>query len=96
MRTLGWNCWGICNASTVSALKAQIRGCNPMILFLSETKANEKRMKKVANLIGFPNFIAISPKGRTGGICLLWANEVDVKFWNSIPIQLRLLLQNVT
>ena len=36
-------------------------------------------MKKVADLIGFSNFIAISPKGRAGGICLLWANEVDVE-----------------
>ena len=79
MRTLGWNCRGIYNASIVSALKAQIRGCNPIIVFLSETKANEKRMKKVADLIGFSNFIAISPKGRAGGICLLWANEVDVE-----------------
>ena len=26
MRTIGWNCWGICNDSTIRAIKAQIKG----------------------------------------------------------------------
>jgi hypothetical protein len=36
-------------------------------------------MKKVANLIGFPHFCAIGPKGRAGGICMFWAKELDVE-----------------
>ena len=62
----------------MSTLKAQIRVYNLMIVFLSDTKANEERMKKVAGLIGFPNFVAISSKGRAGGVCLFWANEIAV------------------
>ena len=39
MKILDWNCQGICNDSTVRALKAQIKGTRLDILFLSETKA---------------------------------------------------------
>jgi exonuclease III len=79
MRILGWNCRGICNSSTVHTLRALIRGQNPVFVFLCETKASEDRMKKVANLIGFPHFCAIDPKGRAGGICMFWAKELDVE-----------------
>ena len=40
MRALSWNYRGICNASTVRALRAQNRGHKPDIIFLCETKAN--------------------------------------------------------
>ena len=78
MRILGWNCWGICNAPTVRALKALIRGRNPSIVFLSETKASDSRMNDVARMIGFQNFVVIGPRGRAGGICLLWSDDLDV------------------
>ena len=93
MRILGWNCRGICNTSTIRALKALIRGWNPSILFLSETKAGEQRMKDVARMIGFQNLVTIGLKGRAGGICLLWSNNLDVEIleFNShlIVIQIR-------
>ena len=50
-----------------------------MVVFLCETKANEVGIKKVANLIGFSNFCAIGLRGRVGGICMLWSNEVDIE-----------------
>uniref|UniRef100_A0A2N9IE03 Reverse transcriptase domain-containing protein n=1 Tax=Fagus sylvatica TaxID=28930 RepID=A0A2N9IE03_FAGSY len=62
MRILGWNCRGICNTSTVRALKALIRGWNLSILFLSETKVGKQRMKDVARMIGFQNLVTIGPK----------------------------------
>ena len=40
MRTLEWNCRGICNASTTRALKAQIRKTKPNVIFLCEMKEN--------------------------------------------------------
>uniref|UniRef100_A0A2N9FV45 Reverse transcriptase domain-containing protein n=1 Tax=Fagus sylvatica TaxID=28930 RepID=A0A2N9FV45_FAGSY len=79
MRILGWNCRGICNASTVRALKAQIRGWHPSVLFLCETKASVVWMNVVAKLIGFQNLVVLGPKGRVGGICMLWSNKVDIE-----------------
>ena len=59
MRTLGWNCRGICNASTVRALKAQIKGAKPDIIFLSETKAKKSRMVAVMESIGFADLVVV-------------------------------------
>jgi exonuclease III len=53
MRALGWNCCGICNTSTVRALRAHIKGFHPEVIFLSETKAKEDSMDKVMKAIGF-------------------------------------------
>ena len=36
-------------------------------------------MNVVAKLIGFQNLVALGPKGRAGGICMLWSNEVDIE-----------------
>uniref|UniRef100_A0A2N9H0H1 aminobutyraldehyde dehydrogenase n=1 Tax=Fagus sylvatica TaxID=28930 RepID=A0A2N9H0H1_FAGSY len=81
------------NLSCFRALKALIRGWNPSILFLSETKAGEQRMKDVARMIGFQNLVTISPKGRADGICLLCSNDLDVEILESnshlIAIQIR-------
>lgn len=64
-----------------------------MFVFLSETKASDNRMEFVAKAIGFPHFTDIGLKGRAGGICLLWAKEIDVELLefnaNTIAIKVR-------
>ena len=54
-------------------------------------------MQFVAKKIGFQNFIAIGPKGRAGGICLFWENdlEVDILEYNSNMIAIRIKECNV-
>ena len=69
MRILGWNCRGICNASTVRALWAQIKGTRPEVVFLSETKANINRMEFVKKSIKFENKCVVEAKGSAGGLC---------------------------
>ena len=70
MKTLSWNCRGICKAATVRALKAQIKGTSPDVIFLFETKASSSRMKYVMNSIKFTNMYAVEAKGTAGGICV--------------------------
>ena len=72
MRILGWNCWGICNASIVKAFKAQIKGARPDLLFLSETKAKEFRMDFVKRVLKFDYKIVVEAKGKAGGLCIMW------------------------
>jgi exonuclease III len=72
MKIFGWNCRGICNALTVKALRTSIRVHNPDIIFLSETKASEHRINRVASLLGFPNYICVEAFGKSGVICLFW------------------------
>ncbi|KAL4607019.1 hypothetical protein ACB092_09G145100 [Castanea dentata] len=77
MNALSWNCRGICNASTVRASKAQIRGILPDFVVLCEMKASDKRMKEVMNSLGFSYRQVIEAKGFAGGLCMMWrANDL--------------------
>ena len=79
MRILGWNCRGIYNATTVRALRAQIKGSKPNFVFLSETKANETRMEEVKNAIGFSGKLVVDAKGKAGGLCLMWKWGINLE-----------------
>jgi exonuclease III len=80
MRILGWNCRGICNASTARALRATIRAQNPDFVFLCETKVfDDDRLKKLAVSIGFSEQLIVNAKGKAGGVCLLWSSALDVE-----------------
>ena len=72
MKVLGWNCRDICRAATVRALKAQIKGTSPDVIFLSETKASTSKMVEVMNAIKFSNLCVVEAKGTAGGICVMW------------------------
>ena len=79
MKIFGWNCRHICNASTVKALRASIRVHNPDIIFLSETKASEHHINRVASLLGFPNYICVEAFGKSRGIYLFWPQHIQVE-----------------
>nr|POE75838.1 hypothetical protein CFP56_05108 [Quercus suber] len=79
MRSLGWNCRGICNASTVGALRAQMKRINPEVVFLCETKAYENHMEEVLNSFKFFDMVTINAKGRAGGLCMMWRNIMNVE-----------------
>lgn len=78
MKILGWNYRGICNAATVKALKAQIKGNSPDIIFLSETKASVSRMKDVLKSIKFFDMCVVEAKGAAGGICVMWKSGLFI------------------
>ena len=79
MKLLGWNCQGICNASTTRALREIIKVQNPHCIFLCETKAIDVCLEKLARSIGFTEHMIISPKGRASGVCFFWSNSVNAK-----------------
>ena len=79
MRILGWNCQGVCNASIVRALGAQIKGARPDVVFLFKTKANENHMEYVKNDLKFDNKCVMEAKGRAGGLCIMWKAGVSIK-----------------
>ena len=81
MKLFGWNCRGICSASAVQALKAQIKGARPDLIFLSKTKASISRMEFVKSATKFNHLFAVEAKGRAGGLCILWKDGLSVKVW---------------
>ena len=79
MRALCWNCRGICKASIVRALKAQIKGERPDIIFLCETKATNSRMKVVMEKLRFSNKVVIDAKGASGNLTMMWKSNRIIK-----------------
>ena len=78
MKILGWNYRGICNASIVRALKAQIKGTRLDILFLFETKAKVVCMESVKISLKFDHFVVVEAKGKAGALCMLWKQGISV------------------
>lgn len=81
MEILCWNCRGICNDSTVQALKTLIQQKHPSLIFLSETKVRDKDyMNKLRFQIGYMNCEAVLSVGQFGGLALFWCDGLDVRF----------------
>ena len=56
-----------------------MRRYNPKMVFLMETKAKNRRMKRIRNRLGFANGLYVPCVGRSGGLALIWTREVDIE-----------------
>ncbi|KAK9922108.1 hypothetical protein M0R45_030588 [Rubus argutus] len=81
MEILSWNCRGICNDSTVQALKTLIQQERPSLIFLCVTMVRDKDyMNKLRFQIGYMNCEAVLSVGQSGGLALFWCDGLDVRF----------------
>jgi hypothetical protein len=74
---LVWNCQGLVNTETQTALISLVRQKRPSILFLSETLASPRLLDTIRIQLGFDCCIYSSSASR--GLALLWLNEVPVR-----------------
>jgi exonuclease III len=72
------NCRGLGNRPAVRGLLAHQKKEAPDILFLSETKLDEKGMEKFRWMLGMPHMIVQKCEGRSGGLVLLWKQGINV------------------
>ena len=82
MNPLSWNCRGLGNPQSVRVLHDLMRRWDPKVVFLMETKSKTNCMEMVKNRIGMANDLIIPCIGRSGGLALLWAREVDLEIKN--------------
>ena len=78
MSCLLWNCRGLGNPQTVHELTIMVKQKDPLVLFLSETKLDEKRMEILWCYWGFARKVIVSSRGQSGGLALLWSKEISV------------------
>ena len=71
MTILAWNCRGMGSAPAVRALTDEVKGSDPMLVFLAETKANQKRIKGLWRKLSLTQGISVKSDGRSGGLALL-------------------------
>lgn len=54
----------------------------PKLLFLMDTKLQNKRMQRLKYQLGFPGMFTVDPIGRSGGLALFWQNSEEVAIQN--------------
>ena len=78
MSIICWNCRGLGSDSTVGELRWLVKLYRPSLLFLSETKMRDSRVKNFMWSLGFSGCFAISSEGLSGGLALFWTHAADV------------------
>ena len=78
MIILSWNGRGLGNRRAVQVLTDLVRIKGSTILFLMETKSTVNEMKSVKAELGFPSMLCVPSVRCSGGLALLWKNDVMV------------------
>ena len=78
MKILSWNVRGLGNDRTFIALKKFFQLYRPQLIFLCETKLKTVRMNNVGRKLKMENCFAVSSKGKSGGLAMLWTLETNV------------------
>jgi len=82
MSLLSWNCRGLGNPRTVRVLHHLVKEKKPEIVFLIETLCRSSTMEKVRCKLGFKGLFVVNPVGRSGGLALLWSENLSVEIFN--------------
>jgi hypothetical protein len=78
MKILALNCRGLGSAAAVRALRANQEQNNPQVMFLSETHLDKIGAERLRMQTCMDGMIVAEIDGRSGGLVLLWKNEVVI------------------
>ncbi|XP_023886945.1 uncharacterized protein LOC111999058 [Quercus suber] len=80
MSLLAWNCRGLGSSLAVRTLADEVRTKDPLLVFLSETKAETNWIKGIQSKIEYTQGIILPSDDRSGGLALLWREGTEVHF----------------
>ena len=78
MSILSWNYRGLGNQRAVDVLSHLVREKAPKILFLIETKQSVDEMRRLQADLPYRCMFPVPSVRRSGGLALLWKEEVDL------------------
>lgn len=78
MRVLSWNYRGLGSPPAIHLLFDEVKSKNLIFVFLMETKAGVNRMKGLQQKLELTQGITMSSDGRSGGLAMLWLEDVAV------------------
>jgi len=83
MIALSWNCRGLGNPRAVRTLKELVHKEVPNVVFLIETKLPDFKfdfkLDRIRRLCHFDSCFAVSSRGKSGGLAMLWDNTVSLE-----------------
>ncbi|XP_042939538.1 uncharacterized protein LOC122274575 [Carya illinoinensis] len=82
MSIISWNCRGLGNPRTVRILNRLVKDKCPSLVFLMETKCSKARIETVKRCIKFDSCLVVDSKGSSGGLAMLWKDDVKVQLFN--------------
>jgi hypothetical protein len=82
MIILSWNCRGLGNPQTVRDLRRMVKVKRPTVVFLMETKMRQAKMEKIRCSLGFNNLFTVDCVGKSGGLALLWNEDMGLEIQN--------------
>lgn len=82
MNLLSWNCRGLGTPRIVRDLCQLVRENKPKLVLLMETKMSNKKIAFLKIKTGFENIFAVDSMGRSGGLALLWRDDILVEIQN--------------
>ena len=80
MSFLAWNCRDLGSAPAVRSLTDEVKDTDPVLVFLSETKANQNRIRGIQRKLNFTQRIIVPSDGRSRGLVMLWKEGAEVSF----------------
>jgi exonuclease III len=78
MKLMVWNCWGLGNAPAVRGLLNCQKSERAAVLFLSETKSDEKKMRLLRVKLGLENMQVVDCEGKGGGLAVMWRRGISM------------------
>lgn len=79
MKLLSWNCQGLGNPLTVQHFRALVAQERPDLVFIMETKNQNNVVERIRKRTPFKISFTIELVGITGGLVLMWDEEVHVE-----------------
>ena len=79
MNILAWNVQGLGNDWTFRILHDHVQQYSPSLVFLSETLSSNSQMERLRSKLGFSGMLTWDREGRSGGLCLLWLDSINVQ-----------------
>ncbi|XP_059428616.1 uncharacterized protein LOC132162400 [Corylus avellana] len=82
MSIMSWNYRGFGNPQTVRDFCRLVKVKKPEMVFLMETISRQSKMERIRCKLGFPNMLVVDCVGKSGGLALLWNDDVGVEIQN--------------
>ncbi|CAM8950433.1 unnamed protein product [Rhodiola kirilowii] len=98
MQVLSWNCRGLGTPRSIRELRSLTQTMNPQIIALIETKSGAAKLEGVRCKLGFRGCFVVPSRGASGGLALLWKEELDlsVQSYSFYHIDFLVTINNTT